>query len=181
MPDVKPRPIQGQKRSDIPAEIDSWLDRNSAADLLGCSKETLVNLEKRDRLHPKRTVRRDTVGAERMVWVYDPNELAAVSRKHRGGYDIRPPGEVAARCFELLDHGKSVREIVIELREMPEKIVELKEKWHDHGGADRVLSPPAWERLAILVGPFANIAELVARVEQLAAKVAGVAQPIEQP
>lgn len=170
MPDVKPRPIPGQKKA-TPIDLEAWLDRNQASDLLGCSIQTLINLERRDRLHPQRALRTDSKGCERQVYVYDPKELARVPRTSRGT-DFRSPGEVAARCFELLDHGKSVREIVIELREMPEKIVELREKWHDHGGADRIVTPPAWERLTALVGPFGNIAELVTRVEQAVAKVA---------
>lgn len=111
------------------------------------------------------------------MWVYDPREVAKVPASARG--HIRAPGETAARTFEMLDEGKSVREIVIELREMPVFIEELKEKWKDSGGADLVINPAAYERITQLVGKFKTVTELVVRLEQNAAIVAAAQQKLD--
>lgn len=180
MPDVKPRPSNVQKieassrrtirpdkakkhHKDI-EDIEGWLDRNQVSDLLGCSVATIRQLESREKLHPKRARRIDNAGAERLVYIYDPKEVAQVPR-YRGLTAVRSPGEVAARCFELCDEGKSIREIVIELRESPDLIIGLREKWFDTGGADLVINPLARERLTAVVGPFKTVGELVDRIE----------------
>lgn len=170
MPDIKPRHPTPPKKPDGASDSDGWLDRNQASDLLGCSIQTLANYQRRGRLKARRALRPDAQGIERQVYVYDPRELAKL-HKH-----VRPvvmsPGEIAARTFELLDQGKSIREIVIEIREMPDTIVALKEQWSDLGGADRVLTPLAWDKLAALVGPFDNVGDLITRIETLVAKLA---------
>jgi len=102
------------------------------------------------------------------MYVYDPKELAAIPRLGRD--QARAPGAVAARCFELLREGTPLDEIVIDLRETPEKVTELREQWLDMGGAAFVVSPTARAVLEKIVGPFANIAELIERVTVLAAR-----------
>lgn len=194
MPDVKARPSNVQKieassrrtlhpdkakhidkakkhHKDI-EDIEGWLDRNQVSDLLGCSVATIRQLESREKLHPKRARRIDNAGAERLVYIYDPKEVAQVPR-YRGLAAVRSPGEVAARCFELCDEGKSIREIVIELRESPDLIMGLREKWFDTGGADLVINPLARERLEVIVGPFKTVAELVERLEAIAGELGG--------
>jgi hypothetical protein len=74
---------------------------------------------------------------------------------------------MAARCFELLDQGRSLRDIVVELREKPDIVRTLKENWLDMGGADFVITPDARELLAGLVGPFESVAALIELVTQL--------------
>ena len=164
MPDVKSFPIRGQK---ISPNIDEWLTRNEVADLLGVSIQTIRNFEMRELLHPLRVLRAVGDGTERLVLIYDPKEVARIPKKDRF-VAIRSPGETAARAFELFDLGRSIREITIEMRELPDALETLKEKWLDAGGSDRVVTPAAWEILAGIVGPFESIADLIDRVRNLA-------------
>lgn len=154
------------ERKNLPADIEHWLDRNQVSDLIGISVSTIQNLERRDKLHPLRVVRADSHGTERLMYVYDPREVMKIPRTDRA-LIVRTPGEVAARAFELMDHGKTMREIVIDLREDPDKVRELKERWLDMGGSERVIAPPAWHRLEELVGPFGSVTELVERIEAI--------------
>ncbi|MBA3538561.1 MAG: hypothetical protein H0T79_02935 [Deltaproteobacteria bacterium] len=127
-----------------------------------------MGLERRDKLHPQRITRPDRRGAERLTYLYDPKEVAKIP-KHDRFTNMREPGETAARCFELLDIGKTVNQIVIELRETPDSIDILRDKWLNGGGASQVISPIAWEALEQVVGPFASVTDLVDLVTALAA------------
>jgi hypothetical protein len=83
----------------------------------------------------------------------------------------KPPrnaGETAARCFELLNDGRNVSEIVIELRETPEAIQILREAWLDCGGSQLVITPVAKVKLEELVGKFTDIVDLIDAVRRLA-------------
>jgi len=164
MPDVKTFLNRGEKLS---PDIDGWLTRNDICDLLGVSFQSIRTLEAREMLHPRRVRRAVGDGSERLVYIYDPKEVARVPMKDRM-VAIRTPGETCARCFELFDLGKSIREIVIEMREMPDVIETYKEKWLDAGGSDRVITPAAWEILAGVVGSFDSIADLIDRARALA-------------
>lgn len=155
----KNRLPRGQK-GELPPDVATWLTRNEVADLLGISINTIANLERRDMLHPQRIIRSDPIGCERLTFIYDPREVAKIPRRDRLT-NIRAPGETAARCFELLDAGKTVKQIIVELRETPEQIIALREKWLDTGGADLVISPEAKDVLQAHVGSFTNVAELV--------------------
>jgi len=146
----------------------AWLTRNEAVDLLGVSQVTLLAFERRGKLHPKRVTRLDNGGHERLLYVYDPHELALIPQRGRSA--IQYPGETAARAFELFAEGKPQAQIVIELRELPDKIRELYERWLDMGGADLVISPGAKEALEKIVGPFASVTELVERVDAIGKK-----------
>lgn len=163
MPDVRSLPNRGTKNA---PDMDGWLTRNEVADLLGISVSTIRNLETRELLHGRRVLRAVGDGTERQVMIYDPKEVARVPKKDRY-VAIRTPGETVARCFELFDLGKSIREIVIEMREMPELIETYKEKWLDHGGSERVITPLAWDALTDIVGPFDSVADLIARIRTL--------------
>lgn len=166
MPDVKHRRTRPQKKlaKEVP-NTTGWYTRNQVSDMLGMSLATIATYERRGILHPLQVLRVDARGMERPTFVYDPQELASIPPNLRR---TRPPGETCARCFELLDQGKTVREIVIELRESSELVIELREKWYDAGGADRVITPYAWEQIEKIVGPFGSIAELL---ELLASKL----------
>ena len=146
--------------------MDGWLTRNEVADLLGISVSTIRNLETRDLLHGRRVLRAVGDGTERQVMIYDPKEVARVPKKDRM-VAIRTPGETCARCFELFDLGKSIREVVIEMREMPDVIETYREKYLDAGGSARVITPHAWEILAGVVGPFESVADLIDIVRKL--------------
>lgn len=125
----------------------------------------LQKLEDRHKLTPSKDWRRDTNGAERHMYVYDPKELAKIPLRDRSS--LRSPGELAARAFEMFDEGKNIREIVIALRELPNTIEDLKLQWDGMGGSDRVITPLAWEKLASMVGNFTSVADLIKRIEGL--------------
>jgi hypothetical protein len=130
---------------------------------------TIANNERRGKLHPRHVYRPDSRGIEHRVSVYDPKELLKLHSPNRPLF-VREPGEVAARCFELLDQGKTVREIVVELRETPDQVHILRDKWLDAGGADLVVTPTMKENLEKIVGPFASIADLLDLVRAVSTK-----------
>ncbi len=152
----------------------TWLTRNEASDLCTVSVQTLKNYERRGILHPVIAPRPDSCGYTRAVTVYDPKELAKLPRWGRA-IASREPGEIAARCFELLSEGRSVNEIVMILREAPDKINQLREQWFDGGGADFVISPDARAAIEQHLGAFATVADLVERVGVLAQRMKSAA------
>jgi hypothetical protein len=158
---------QGSPAISTDEKIRDWLTRNEATDMLWCSAQTLVNYERKGALHPQHDYRRDERGAQHRVVVYSPHELSKLAHKlHRPVFQ-RDPGEVAGRAYEMLDEGKSEREIVRELRLTPDAARVLHDKWLDGGGADRVLTTAAWEILESVVGPFKSVTELVECTLQL--------------
>lgn len=147
-----------------------WLTRNEASDMLTVSQQTLANYERRGDLHPRQAYRRDGRGVEHLVIVYDPRELTKLASKLRRHLVLpRDPGEMAARAFELFREGRSMEEVVVELRLQPDQVRELNDKWLDMGGAHLVITPLAKEALEKIVGPFSSVTELVERVEKLKA------------
>jgi hypothetical protein len=147
-----------------------WLTRNEASDLLKCSPQTLKNYEDRGFLHPLRAERSDGGGGSRIMIVYSPKELAALPRRNAGGQPrilMREPGELAARAFELFRDGRCLDEIVVELRETPERIRQLHEEWLDFTQARYVISSEAKSAFEKLVGPFADVADLLEAVKRL--------------
>jgi hypothetical protein len=143
-----------------------WLTRNQAADLLGVSQMTLLALERREQLHPRRVMRIDNGGHQRMLYVYDPQELAALPYRARSV--VHTPGEIAARAFELFNEGRLVSEVVVELRQSPDDVEILREKWFNSGGANFVITPGVKLELEKIVGPFADVIGLL---ELVTAKV----------
>lgn len=142
----------------------TWLTRIDVTDMLKVSGHTLMSWERKGKLHPQRVLRLDNAGHERLLVVYDPREVARLPRRVGNEPYQVSPGEIAARAFELFEEGKTVRQIVVELRETPDNVLTLREKWLDAGGAELVLSPAAKEALEGEVGAFATVAELVERV-----------------
>jgi hypothetical protein len=128
---------------------------------MGVGESTLINHERRGLLHPQRAIRGQTLHE---YVVYDPDELARLPQRYRKAVQ-NEPGEQNARAFEMFDQGKSVREVVITLREVTPKIVELHEQWLDAGGTALVISPAAHAELAKHVGPFGSVAELCERMK----------------
>ena len=141
--------------------------------MLRCSLQTLKNYEARDMLHPRHAVRKDRTGAERVMLVYDPKELAQLPSKKPGGPNelVREPGELAARAFEMFREGHLLDEVVIELRETPERVDYLHERWLDHTKARYVITPEAKKIFEQLVGPFAGVAELIELFEKKLAEL----------
>lgn len=144
-------------------DTDGWLTRNETSDVLRCSMQTLKNYEIRGNLHPKHALRRDRTGAERVMVVYDPKELTNLpSKKPEGpGEYVRQAGEQAARAFEMFRDGNELDDVVIELRETPERVDQLHEHWREQTKARWVLNPKARDLLKQLVGEFKNVTDLV--------------------
>lgn len=160
---AKAAAINAEKNPDIR----DWLTRNEATDMLWCSAQTLVNYERKGFLHPQHDYRRDERGAQHHMVVYSPHELSKLAHKlHRPVFQ-RDPGEVAGRAYEMFDEDRPEREVVRELRLTPDMVRVLHDKWLDGGGADRVLTPGAWEAIERTVGPFKSVTELVERLNQL--------------
>jgi hypothetical protein len=134
--------------------------------MLACSAQTLANYERKGDLHPQHAYRPDGRGVEHRVIVYNPHELKKLAtRMNRPGVvSPRHAGEITARVFELIEEGRTGREIVRELRLTIEEVRELREKWQTEGGADLIISPNAKETLEKTVGPFKDVTDLVERV-----------------
>ncbi len=146
-------------------DTEGWLTQEQAADLLGTSPQSIRRWANSGRLEERRAQRGTSL---RWRIVYDPAQLAKMPRRH-----IQLPaneaGELNARVFELLDEGKSVREIVIVTREPQLKIEGLRDGWLDAGGANLVMTDDAKAALEKFVGPFSTVLDLATRVT--AAKV----------
>lgn len=158
---------RGSPAGSADEKIRDWVTRNEATDMLWCSAQTLVNYERKGALHPQHDYRRDERGAQHRVVVYSPHELSKLAHKLHRPVFPRDPGEIAGRSYEMLDEGRSEREIVRELRLTPDAVRVLHDKWLDGGGADRVLTTSAWETLERIIGPFKSVTELVEGITQL--------------
>lgn len=154
-------------QQDPGGDTSTWLTRNECIDAMNLARQTLKNYERQGLLHPKRVSRRDARGHEQVTVVYNPKELAKLPRGVGRAFAPRELGEMTARCFELFDQGKTFREIVILLRQTSDKIHELHEKWLDDGGANFVITPQAKEALETVLGPFEDVAGLIALVTAL--------------
>ena len=158
---ARERAARSVREARIQPDLTGWLTRWEAAEVLGVTENTIVNWEHKKHLVPTLVVKADRGGAERAQWLYDPKQLAAMPRSDRFARRIRSEGEVAARAFEFFEEGKTIREIVIALREEPSKIETLKEQWENFGGADIVINDAARKALESVVGPFKGVADLV--------------------
>lgn len=151
------------------AETDGWLTRNEASDVLRCTPQTLKNYEDRDLLHPRHAIRKDRSGGDRVMVVYNPKELAELPTRNGGGQPrvaVREPGEQAARVFELLRQGCPLDEIVIELRETPDRVDYLNERWLEQTQSRYVISPEAKKSFEQLVGAFEDVTDLLERLRK---------------
>lgn len=154
---------QGVPRGGEP-DTSNWFTRSEVVQFAGIGMSTLVAFEKRGLLKPRCVYRLDTRGAERRTMVYDPDEVRLLPRRER--VSTRSAGETTARAFELFREGRTLEEVVIELRETFDRVRDLHDNWLDAGGADRTISLVAWKELERLVGPFANVTELVEKLQQ---------------
>jgi len=160
--------VESRGKQEPNDDTSTWLTRNECIDVMNVAKQTLKNYERQGLLHPKHVLRRDARGREQTVTVYSPKELAKLPRGVGRALAPREIGEMTARCFELFDQGKTIREIVILLRQTSDQVHELHEKWLNDGGADFVIIPQAKDTLEGLLGPFEDIAELISLVTRLA-------------
>ena len=147
-----------------------WLSREQAVDSLGVSYDTIESWQRRGLLKPQLAAR----GTLRKVFVYDPQVLARMPRKTRARAQSpsEAAGELNAQVFEMLDAGKTVREIVIKTRETQAKIESLREGWLDAGGCDLVIGGIAKSELEKVIGPFQTVNEMVVRILAREAKAA---------
>ncbi len=151
-----------QKTATPSRDLTAWLTREQASDLLGVSYETIRRYEQIGRLHAEERFNPNT---GRVARVYEPAELAKIPRRFKAAAP-NEQGELCARIFELLDAGRTVREIVIECRETATKVDEIKEQWLDAGGGELAIAPAVKAELERALGPFATAAELVKRVRE---------------
>lgn len=157
-----------QKKDPKPPDTDGWLTRDETSDLLRCSVQTIKNYEARGKLHPQRAVRKDRVGGERIMLVYNPKELAALPAKGLGPRDlVQAEGERTARAYEMLREGRSLDDLVIELRVTSDKAEELNSRWQEQTHERYVVTPTAKKALEEFVGPFRDVTELVKLVGEL--------------
>ncbi len=153
-----------------PVDTSTWLTANQVSDMLNVAHVTIKEWERKGRLHAVMARRQMSNGASREVRVFDPHEIAGIPRR-RAVQVLNDPGEIAARAFELFDQGKSNREIVMALREPPDKVQELHEQWFNLGGSEVVLGVVATEEIVRLVGPFDGVVGLVERLRETVALV----------
>lgn len=146
-----------------------WLTHTEAADLVGVSYNTIANWARQGRLNPRKERRTLSNGTEREVTVFNVSEVMRFARR-RGADDV---GELAARAFEMFEHGTSLREVVIKLRQSPERVESLHEQWLSCGGSELVINTVARQALERIVGGFQGVAELVERVTELASRAGG--------
>jgi hypothetical protein len=132
------------------------------------SYNTIKNWVNAGRLHPQKEMRLLSNGQRREIKVFNEAELLKFIRRRGPNED----GEVAARAFELFVEGRSIREMVIALRQTPECIEELHDQWERCGGSELVITPVAQRELERLLGPFVGVADIVERVAELAKKAA---------
>jgi hypothetical protein len=136
------------------------------------SYNTLVNWVNAGRLHPQKEMRLLTNGQRREIKVFNPAELLKILHRRAPN----EPGEVAARAFEMFGEGRPIREVVLALRQTPERIEQLHEQWERCGGCELVITPVAKRELEHLLGPFVGVADIVERVAELAMKAASQGQ-----
>jgi hypothetical protein len=166
-----------QKNGSAEVDTATWLTCAEASDLLHVSEGTIRSWARDGgRLHPRKGQRVLASGRKATLDLYDPHELAPMGRRGRSPVPSGP-GEAAARAFELFDAGRSLRQVVIDLRETPEKVSELHDQWHDLGGCEMVIGGTARAELERFLGPIRDVAELVKRVSDLLGERIEIADP----
>ena len=138
---------------------------------------TIVNWVKAGRLHPQTEMRLLPNGQRREVKVFNQAELLKILQRR----DPNEPGELAARAYELFEEGRSNNQLVIALRQLPERIEELHDQWMEGGASEYVITPFARRELERLLGPYVGVAEIVQRVAELVKKAASQGQGQGEP
>lgn len=157
------------KKTALQPDTSSWLTRNEAADALRRSVTTIATYERQGKLNPLHVYRPDSRGIEHRVAVYDPKELVVLRREDARPLASREPGEIAAQSFELFNRGMTIREVVIELREPPDRVQQLHESWLTTGGSEDTaltITTAGKEDLERLIGPFTTITELLQLIQR---------------
>lgn len=147
--------LQGKDRKRLKSQFGedgldttTWMTRHEAADFLHCALQTLKNYERRGMLHSLRVRRRDGRGHEQVVAVYEPSEVHKLPRGRGRGSTPREATETESRSFELFNEGKTVRDVVIALRETSDRVREFHKKWLTDGVAHEQIQQHEKEREA---------------------------------
>ena len=173
------KPSEAEKLAEKLADTDGWLTRNEVCDTLRCSPQTVKNYEERGLLKPRNAIRKDRLGSDRSMLVYNPKEIAALPARNPGGeprVDVRAPGELAARAFELFRENKDLAEVIIELRENPDRIDHLYERWLDYSRGRYVITPQAKTALEGHLGKFEGVADLIEIVGRVMAVLKAIGE-----
>jgi hypothetical protein len=102
-------------RAAIAESAGNAMTRKHVAERLGVSETSVRRLEG-TRLHP--------VHRGRFVY-FDEHEVESYASERSPGRPSGNPGEIAAHAFELFREGKGFRDVVIELRQTPERVRQL--------------------------------------------------------
>ena len=106
---------RGAASAAIAGPTGSALTRKQVAGRLGVSETSVRRLEG-TRLHPTHR--------GRLVY-FDEHEVERYATERAPGRGSGNPGEIAANAFELFRAGKGFRDVVIELRQTPERVRQL--------------------------------------------------------
>jgi hypothetical protein len=164
-----PKPRSNQE-ANAKAPPRSWLTRLQIADLCRVSPQTIDYWQRQGHIHP---VLARAPRSPRPAWYFDPDEVAKRSR-HR---DVEAKttellSDLAARAFELFDQSMKLRDVVCELRCDPRMVEDLYQQWLDLDGATLAIGTNDRKQLEAIVGSVGSGGELVARVRELAKRVA---------
>jgi len=118
------------------ARLPAWLTKAEAASRLRKSVAMVTKLTDRGYLHPvlRNGVRLFALaevealarpGRRPSPWLASPSK----SRSTKASVARRTEGEEAARVFRLIDHGVSLREIVMRTRVPPHRVRDLYREW----------------------------------------------------
>jgi hypothetical protein len=156
------KPTAQAHAGDKPAR---YLTRIEAADLLGTSPASIIQLERHGKLPVHWTVLENALGNMRNAPVYKIEDLLKLPRKDRARNAVHDPDELCARAFELFEKGKTIKQVVIELRASLLKIQELRSQWLEISEPLLEVDEESRQRLVQLLGPFEGAGELVTLVE----------------
>lgn len=156
--------IYVKRVADPGVDTSTWLTSVESGALIGVSHCTVRTWSHAGKITTGRGRRAQPSGAVREVDVFDPQELAVFCARRRITRVPSGPGEIAATAFQLFDQGASLRSVVVDVRETPQRVAELHEQWLEFGGCDLVIGREAREALVGLVGEFSDVADLVRAV-----------------
>ena len=154
----------------VPAEqLETWLTRTEAAELMHVSEKAILNWVDDGLLHPQSRAQSIEVrDGRRSVNVYNPRELLEIgSKRVRKSAPPSTPGAIAAVAYECFDDGLTMRDVVRRTHRPLKEVEALHEQWLEAGGADIVITGQAKAMLEACVGSFDNVTELCERVESM--------------
>jgi hypothetical protein len=140
----------------------SHVGRSEAARILGCTRSTIVRMERAGALR--------AIVDEHGHHAFDRDELGLVAarRERRGtrtASSNTDAGSLAARAFKLFTAGARLAEVVVKLRVEPTRVRELHRDWCTfRRPADMLLSSGDQVELGAILGDFRTPQDLLACV-----------------